>query len=78
MIMEYKGLTQFFRIKIFWVFVTWLKVEPSNHDSELKEMSELFIWDVGIVVVRRRECWPLLRVDVKSWLPVLQLCDMGQ
>ena len=37
------SLTQFLWIKIFWVFVTWLKVEPSNHDSELKEMSELFI-----------------------------------
>lgn len=41
--MDYKSLTQFLWIKIFWVFVTWLKVEPSNHDSELKEMSELFI-----------------------------------
>lgn len=49
--MEYKSLTQFLWIKIFLLFVTWLKVEePSNHDSELTEMSELFIlggWHCG-------------------------------
>lgn len=53
-----------------------IKVEPSNHDSELNEMSELFIWDVGSVVVRK-EPWPPLRVDTESCLPAHQLCDLG-
>lgn len=45
--MDSTSLTHLLWIKIFWVFVTWLKVEPSNRESQLKEMSELFILGGG-------------------------------
>lgn len=66
-IMDHKSSTQFLWIKIFWVFVTWLKVEPSNHDSELKEMSELLIRGWG-QRGSKEGALPLRRVGAESWL----------
>lgn len=62
--MDYESLAQFFWIKILWVFATWLKVEPSKHDSELKEMSELFI--LGTSHVCTGENPGFVSVDMKS------------
>lgn len=75
-VMDCESLTQFFWIKIFGVFVTWLKVEPSKHDSELKEMSELFILRANHVCLGGSP--GLGSVDMEVLLPAQQLCAWGQ